>query len=147
MSVMVVDDKTISVLAKAFVDYNIEFEADSFTMPSFMGVVFDADEMKQAIGERLLKESYVAYNEKYKETDAPHEYKFEDLEINYGLVIGCLRFYEYQVCELDDWFEGNKIRWSIDRLRDTILNSLIEQKGYEIPYGYYGQEEFAVPRF
>ena len=142
MSAYVVDDKTISALAKAFIDYGVDFKAEDFTMPSFCGVIFNDDEMKQAVGERLLKANYDSVNYRYSEDNAPHEYKYEDVEINEGIVLGCLNCFNYQACEVDGW-EESELYGSLVALRGKLLDRLIKRAGYKVPWGYDGHDTFA----
>jgi len=141
MSAYVVDDKTISALAKAFIDYGVDFKAEDFTMPSICGVIFNDDEMKQAVGERLLKANYDSVNYLYGEDDAPREYKYEDVEINEGIVLGCLDCFNYQTCEVDRW-EESLLYGSLEALRGKLLERLIKRAGYKVPWGYDGHDTF-----
>jgi hypothetical protein len=146
MSAYVVDDKTISALAKAIIDYGVDFKAEGFTMPSICGVIFDDGEMKQAVGDRLLEANYDSVNYRYNEDDTPREYKYEDVEINEGIVLGCLNCFDYQACEVDGW-EESELYGSLMALKDELLTRLIKRAGYKVPWGYDGHDTFASTRY
>ena len=59
---------------------------------------------------------------------------FEDVEINEGVAVGCINCYIYQACETPD-FETSELYYSMKRLKDRILERLINKAGQEIPWG------------
>lgn len=137
MSAYVVDNKTITCIAKAFVDYGVEF---SDGKPHTIQIIVDLNKMVQDIGQALLKANYDSVNARYGEdTECP---AFEIAEIgsyNEGTVFGCIDCFEYQACEVDDW-DTSPIKASLDRLERKITERLIHKAGYEISWGYTDEE-------
>ena len=146
MSAYICDNKTISALAIAFVDYatrDFEFKAEDFEMPSLCGVIFNESEMKQAVGQRLLKQNYDSVNAHYDEDTPVPEFELEEVEINEGIVYSCIREYNYQACETEDYFDS-KLYDSLMALQRVLLERLIKRNGWEITWGYPLEE---VPQF
>ena len=126
MSCYICDNETISILARAFHDYEEDFrDNQGFYLNSV-----------QEIGQALLKQNYASYNFRYDEENKVPKFKPNyKITFDEGDVIGCIRCYDYQSCETNDWDNCN-IERSLDRLKDTILKRLIKRCGMKIPWGY-----------
>lgn len=146
MSAYVVDDKTISALAKAFVDYGVDFKAENFTMPSLCGVLFNTEEMKQAIGKRLLEQNCISVNGHYGDNNTADDYVYEDVKIDEGIILGCIRCYNYQTCECEGYYDSVLYN-SLLGLKEKLLERFIKRAGYEVPWGYEALELNETPLF
>lgn len=137
MSAYVVDNKTISALALAFETYGVKYEAENLkdTNPFGCNWIVDVASLRHDIGQSLLEQNYESVNSRYsEETEAP-EFEFEEVAINEGIVKGCIDCYIYQACETRDFFETTLYK-SLLKLKDKLLDRLISQNGYEVPWGY-----------
>lgn len=132
MSAYIVSNKTISAIAKAFAAYGTVYRASNYNpKPSIIKTL--RSEITD-IGQSLLDQNYASVNARYgEETPAP-KFFFEDVEINEGVVVGCIKCYIYQACESPD-FETSDLYYSLKRLKDRILERLINKAGQEIPWG------------
>ena len=133
MSAYIVNDKTVSVIVKAFEIYNITHYSNDCN--EFI------EKKRQAIGQRLVDQNYRSVNCRYREYDPPHKFAFTDInlmvngKLDTGLIVGCIDCYNYQACETDDYWQSHiyhSLRW----LKDTILNQYIKQDGFEKSWGY-----------
>lgn len=137
MSAYIVDNKTISVLAIAFQKYGVKFEAADYG--DLKAFVMDLHEVRNSIGQALLNQNYASVNYRYDENDRPYKFKCEEVQIDEGIALGCLRNYEYQACETPDYHE-TRLHRSLMRLQDKLLDRLVERCGMVIPYGYHNLE-------
>lgn len=136
MSAYVVNDKTINVIASGFVDLNVEYrnQADEIKDASFGGVFFDIDEIGQIIATDLLKANYDSVNYRYGENTEPHKIKFEKVDYNLGELLGCIRCFNYQACEPENW-RDSIIYADLQILKDKILENAMKRLGFKIPWG------------
>mgnify|MGYP003418908580 CR=1 FL=1 len=137
MSAFICDNKTISVLAKAFESYGVEFRAEGYRPP--VRVLVMVGEIEQEIGQELLKQNYASVNYRYEENTPVPKFEYEDLPINEGLVYGCLKCYDYQACETSD-YETSEICGSLQRLENRLLERLLKKNDMVAPYGYDGHD-------
>lgn len=142
MSSYVVNDKTINVITSGFVDFGIEYrnQADKIKDASFGGVFFDIDEIGQIIATDLLKANYDSVNYRYHENTEPHEIKFEKVAYNLGELLGCIKCFNYQACEVPQW-EDSLIYKDLQCLKNAILENAIKRLGFEIPWGVADDEK------
>lgn len=142
MSAYVVNDKTINVIASGFVDLNVEYrnQADKIKDASFGGVFFDIDEIGQIIATDLLKANYDSVNYRYDENTEPHKIKFEKVAYNLGELLGCIKCFNYQACEVPQW-EDSLIYKDLQCLKNAILENAIKRLGFEIPWGVEDDEK------
>ena len=133
MSAYIVNDKTIHAIVKGFEQYNADFAAEGYTRP--IQVIIDLQALRNGIGQILLDQNYKSVNYRYSDELKTPKYNFEDVEINEGILLGCINCYEYQACETDDFFESALYR-SLMRLKEAMLERMIADKGQEIPWGY-----------
>ena len=134
MSAFICDNKTISVIARAFVDYGVTFRDGKYHEPS---VVVLMNKMCQDIGQSLLAENYRSVNFRYRLDDEVPEFEYEPVDFDEGMVWGCIQCYEYQSCETEDWY-GSEIQVSLKMLKNRITERLFRKLGMKVPYGYDG---------
>ena len=141
MSAYVVDSKTISALAKAFECYEVEYKAENYkdTNPFGCKAFVDVGALRHDIGQSLLDQNYKSVNYRYGEDTKTPDFKFEDVDIDEGIVYGCIRCYDYQACETDDYFES-EIYKSLERLKAKMLERLICKCGMDTDGWGYPEE-------
>ena len=137
MSAYIVDNKTISAIAKAFVDYQVTFNADGYIRP--IQIIVNLNELRQGIGQSLLNQNYASVNYRYNEDTEVPKFEYEDVEIDEGIVYGCIRCYEYQACETQGYYYS-WLHTSLAELEREILERLIRAKGLAAPWGYDGHD-------
>lgn len=134
MSAYVVSHETISVLVKAFEIYGVDYKAENINN--------DLNKKKR-IGQSLLDQNYastnIGYSEKELNSFITPEFIYKDLDVDAGIIYGCIQCYEYQACETDDYFES-KLHFSLMRLKDAMLKRYIRNENLKIPYGYNGYD-------
>lgn len=138
MSAYIVNEETISILAKAFLDYGVEYKAPDYNNKG--GFIVFVDTHTQAIGQSLLNQNYKSVNYRYnEETPTPrftYQRSIDDKLADLGLIYGCIRCYEYQACETNDYFESD-IHKSLMRLKEKLLERAISRLGYDThKWGY-----------
>lgn len=132
MSAYIVSNKTISAIAKAFVTYGTVYRASNY-FPKHSMIKTLRSEITD-IGQSLLNQNYASVNARYCEKTQAPKFFFEDVEINEGVAVGCINCYIYQACETP-CFETSDLYYSLKRLKDRILERLINKAGQEIPWG------------
>ncbi len=134
MSAYVVSHETISVLVKGFEIYGVDYKAENINN--------DLNKKKR-IGQSLLDQNYASANQLYSENELKSfitpEFIYKDLDVDAGMIYGCIQCYEYQACETDDYFES-KLHFSLMRLKDAMLKRYIRNENLRIPYGYNGYD-------
>lgn len=133
MSAYIVSNETIHAIVKGFEVYGAEYEAEGYTRP--IQIIIDLKEIREGIGQSLLDQNYKSVNYRYRENTETPKYNYEDVEINDGIVLGCINCYIYQACETDDFFDS-KLYKSLLRLKEAMLERMIQAKGYDVPWGY-----------
>lgn len=132
MSAYIVSDDTISVIVKGFEKYGVVYKAENYK-PEPSAIIF-RQEKNNAIGQSLLEYNYRSVNVRYNRNDHPHEYVFKDIEIDEGMLFGCINCFIYQSCEIP-LFYHSVIYSVLNQLRYSMAVSLIKEKGLEIPWG------------
>lgn len=142
MSAYIVNDKTINVIASGFVDFNIEYRKKSYEIQntSLGGVIYPIDEIGQIIATDLLKANYDSVNYRYQENTEPHKIKFEKVSYNLGELLGCIRCFNYQACEVKNW-EDSLIYKDLQHLKNAILENAMKRLGFEVPWGVADDEK------
>lgn len=134
MSAYVVSHETISVLVKGFEIYGVDYKAENINN--------DLNKKKR-IGQSLLDQNYastnIGYSKKELNSFITPEFIYKDLDVDAGMIYGCIQCYEYQACETDDYFES-KLHFSLMRLKDAMLKRYIRNENLRIPYGYNGYD-------
>ena len=141
MSAYICSDETISVIANAFVNHGVDFNAENYS-PDPLSIMI-GDHKRQSIGQCLLNKNYDSVNYRYDEESKPHlfEYKFVNdcmmngSEDDLGLVLGCIKNYIYQACEEPNFFETELYK-SLCNLKDEIGECAVKKLGYDIQWGY-----------
>jgi hypothetical protein len=135
MSAYIVNMETISVLAKAFVQYHVAFTAEGYEKP--IQIIINYRELYDGIGQALLDQNYRSVNARYDEDTKTPKFRYANVEIDEGMVYGCICCYDYQACETEDYFESDLYR-SLQRLKNKLLERLLSRKGLKAPWGYGG---------
>lgn len=137
MSAFICDNETITCIARAFVEYGIDFRGGE--EKDWMDTILvDVNKETKRIGQALLAENYRSVNFRYREdTEVPEFKPATDLKIDIGTVMGCISCYEYQTCETDDW-EDSYIYKDLQRLKDKMFIALLKALNAKMPYGYNG---------
>ena len=134
MSCYIVDEETIHAIVKGFMEYQVDFPGtDSFSKPY---IIFVEDERKR-IGQALLAQNYKSYCARYGEEKIIPKYEPADVEIDEGIVYGCITCYEYQASETPGYYESS-IHEALDVLKSRIEIRLFKKLGMKVPYGYNG---------
>lgn len=140
MSAYIVDNETISALAKAFDVYEVSYKADNFVNTN-NGIFVNVGRLRRDIGQSLLDQNYKSVNYRYNEDTPTPKFEYEDVEIDEGIVNGCIDCYNYQACETDDYFESDIYR-SMLRLKNKMLERLIIRCGMDNDgWGYPVKQE------
>lgn len=135
MSAYIVKDETISVIVKGLELYEVEYQADDYKKPN--QIIYNLAELRQKIGQSLLEQNYKSVNYRYNENTQAHEFQFEDInltenrKINTGLILACIRCYEYQASEPND-YTNSKIHATLNYLKEKMLAKYIIKDGFEI---------------
>lgn len=134
MSVWICSDKTISVLSKAYIEYDVKFRSDYDDQHEYNEVWIPSRLVN--IGCALRKFNEEAYTERYGVEAVNGDFVYDSaVKIDEGVVYGCLRCYNYQVCEKSG-YEESEIYRSLMRLQDKLIKRLIYRCGQKIPWGY-----------
>lgn len=133
MSAYIVNNETISVIAKAFIDYDVIFTADDYSPE--VQVIKNIKKKYNEIGQSLINENYRSVNYRYREDKKPPKFEYVEVKSDEGTLVGCINCYIYQSSETNDFFESY-LYYSLNNLKNEILNRLIKEKGQDIPWGY-----------
>ena len=131
MSAYVCSYETISVLAKAIVDYRIDFKTEDYKLP-----IITKQALYQSIGQALLQANVASVNYRYSEREDSPAFKYLDIiESKYdeGMILSCINEYSYQTSELPNWL-NSPLKYTLDKLKDAMLERLIEDKNLEIQW-------------
>lgn len=138
MSAYVVSYETISVLVKGFEIYGVDYKAENYEKS--IKIIIDINELRKGIGQSLLDQNYKSVNQRYSENElVTPEFIYKDLDIDAGMIYGCIQCYEYQACETNDYFES-KLHFSLMMLKDAMLKRYIRNENLKIPYGHNGYD-------
>lgn len=138
MSAFICDNETITCIARAFIDYGVEFRGGR-PKTWVEQICIDVQEETKRIGQALLEANYKSVNFRYNEDTEVPEFEPAELKDGFdeGVVIGCIACYDYQSCEVNDW-EETLIYKDLQRLKDKILKRLVNRCGMTMTYGYDG---------
>ena len=137
MSAYIVSNETISAIAKAFDTYGADYKAEDYERP--IQIIIDLNELRRGIGQSLLNQNYASVNYRYNENIEVPVFEYEDVDIDEGIVYGCIQCYEYQACETDDYYDS-QIHISLKFLKNALLKSLLRKNGLTARWGYDGIE-------
>lgn len=127
MSAYIVSKKTIDAIVKGFEIYDVDYMAENYKAS-------DMQELRNSIGQSLLDQNYKSVNHRYSENTPTPKYEYEDVEVNPGVILGCIACFDYQACETDDYFTSLQYI-SLLNLKNKMLERYIEKEGFEIPWG------------
>jgi len=133
MSAFIVNNETISVLAKAFVEYGVDFHAEGYEKP--IQIIINFKQLYTGIGQALLDQNYRSVNCRYNDDTETPKFEYADVEIDEGIVYGCIACYNYQACETEDYFDSD-LYASLLRLKDKLIERLLRREKMAAPYGY-----------
>ena len=134
MSCYVVDKKVIDLMVSWIFDHN-NYKAENYSYNGYGGILFDVNEMRNAIGQSLLDANYDSVNYRYGEDKKAPTYKYsEDAcmdscknETYEADVYSAIQEYNYQACETDNYFESDLYR-TIQNIKEDMLVRLLKQK-------------------
>lgn len=142
MSAYIVSNKTISLIAQAFNDYDVKFCADDYDPKSaYIGgcsAFIDSSALTKGIGQSLLNQNYASVNARYSERTKAPEFVPEDVGdyiTDLGAIIGCIDCYNYQACETE-LYECSDLYESLEMLKEKIYTVAMRRLGYaDYPWG------------
>lgn len=135
MSCYVVDKKVIDLMVNWIVSHNIQYYAENYHYEGYMGILFDVNEMRNAIGQSLLDANYDSVNCRYGEDNKAPTYEYSEdayLEsVANGTyeadVYSAIREYNYQACETDNYFESDLYN-TLKNIKEWMLVDLLQEK-------------------
>ena len=135
MSCYVVDKKVIDLMVSWIMSHRITYKADNYHYEGFMGVLFDVNEMANAIGQSLLDANYDSVNYRYDEDKKAPKYEYsEDAcldsvanETYEADVYSAIQEYNYQACETENYFES-ELYHSLQDAKESMLVLLLKQQ-------------------
>lgn len=130
MSVYIVNDGVIDCIVDGFIKYDVKYSADNFHM-NYTSDSCDLDDLRNAIGESLVKYNYLAFSYRYNEKNKAHEYEYQGRLFNVGELWDSIGEYIYQVSSLP-YYDRSSFYYSLMRLKDKIATDLIRDEGYDI---------------
>lgn len=138
MSAYIVNNETISIIAKAFFDYGVNFLYEENNQMKMIGR--ETSRMRytndiEKIGQILLDQNYRSVNYLYDEDTPADLFEYKRLPSDAGVQFGCIKCYEYQSCETPDW-GGSYIETSLGHLKDAITRRCLSDLGLEETWGY-----------
>lgn len=108
MSAFVVNDKTISAIVKGFEYYGGAFRCENYSPKN--QVIFNQTAKRHEEGQALKDYDVLAVAIHYSEEFKQIPFRFEDVEINEGIVVGCIDCFCYQACENPEFYESKLYR-------------------------------------
>ena len=135
MSCYVVDKKVIDLMVSWIMNHNINYKAENYHYEGYMGILFDVNEMSNAIGQSLLDANYDSVNYRYDEDKKAHTYEYSPdacldsvaNETYEADVYSAIQEYNYQACETDNYFES-ELYHSLQDAKESMLVGLLRQK-------------------
>lgn len=134
MSAFVVNDKTISAIVKGFEIYGGVFRCENYNPKN--QIIINQTTKRTDEGQALKDYNVQAVAIRYSEEFEQIPFKYEDVEIDEGTVIGCIDCFIYQAEENPD-FPTSRLFYSLQSLKDKIIERLVKKVGQEMPYGIY----------
>lgn len=135
MSCYVVDKKVIDLMVSWIMNHNINYKAENYHYEGYMGILFDVNEMSNAIGQSLLDANYDSVNYRYDEDKKAPTYEYSPdacldsvaNETYEADVYSAIQEYNYQACETDNYFES-ELYHSLQDAKESMLVGLLRQK-------------------
>lgn len=135
MSCYVVDKKVIDLMVSWIMNHNIKYKAENYHYDGYMGILFDANEMRNAIGQSLLDANYDSVNCRYDENRKAPTYEYSEDALQESLkngtyqadVYSAIQEYNYQACETENYFES-ELYHSLQDAKESMLVGLLRQQ-------------------
>lgn len=135
MSCYVVDKKVIDLMVSWIMNHNIEYKAENYHYEGYMGILFDVNEMSNAIGQSLLDANYDSVNYRYDEDKKAPTYEYSPdacldsvaNETYEADVYSAIQEYNYQACETENYFES-ELYHSLQDAKESMLVGLLRQQ-------------------
>lgn len=135
MSCYVVDKKVIDLMVSWIMNHNVKYKAENYHYEGYMGILFDVNEMSNAIGQSLLDANYDSVNCRYDENNKAPTYEYsadacldsvanETYEAD---VYSAIQEYNYQACETENYFES-ELYHTLQNVKEKMLVALLKQK-------------------
>ena len=120
MSAYVVSDETITAIVRGALKY--------------LPTSYRRDD-RDLLGQMLVDENYRSVNYRYDEDTKPHKFQFKNLKkFDDGILFGCMRNYNYQSCETEDYFSSDAY-YLLQNIQREMLEARLETEGLEMPWG------------
>lgn len=135
MSCYVVKNKVIDLMVSWIMSRGIAYKAENYHYEGFMGILFEVNEMANAIGQSLLDANYDSVNYRYGEDKKAPTYEYSEdacLESRKNKtyeadVYSAIREYNYQACETDNYFDSD-LYHTLQNIKEDMLVGLLKQK-------------------
>lgn len=135
MSCYVVDKKVIDLMVSWIMSRGIAYKAENYHYNGFMGVLFDVNEMSNAIGQSLLDANYDSVNYRYDEDRKAPTYEYSEDALRESCkngtyqadVYSAIQEYNYQACETENYFES-ELYHSLQDVKESMLVLLLKQQ-------------------
>lgn len=133
MSCYVVDKKVIDLMVSWIFDHN-NYKAENYSYNGYGGILFDANEMRNAIGQSLLDANYDSVNCRYDENRKAPTYEYSEDALQESLkngtyqadVYSAIQEYNYQACETDNYFESD-LYHTLQNVKEGMLVGLLKR--------------------
>lgn len=134
MSCYVVDKKCIDLMVSWIFDHN-DYKAENYSYNGYGGILFDVNEMRNAIGQSLLDANYDSVNYRYDENKKAPTYEYSAdacldsvaNETYQADVYSAIQEYNYQACETENYFES-ELYHSLQDAKESMLVGLLRQQ-------------------
>lgn len=134
MSCYVVDKKVIDLMVSWIFNHN-NYKAENYSYNGYGGILFDVNEMRNAIGQSLLDANYDSVNCRYDENRKAPTYKYSEDALRESCkngtyqadVYSAIQEYNYQACETENYFES-ELYHSLQDAKESMLVGLLKQQ-------------------
>lgn len=135
MSCYVVDKKVIDLMVSWIMNRGIKYKAENYHYDGYMGILFDVNEMSNAIGQSLLDANYDSVNCRYDENRKAPTYEYSEDALQESCkngtyladVYSAIQEYNYQACETENYFES-ELYHSLQDAKESMLVGLLRQQ-------------------
>lgn len=133
MSCYVVDKKVIDLMVSWIFNHN-DYKAENYSYNGYGGILFDVNEMRNAIGQSLLDANYDSVNCRYDENRKAPTYEYSEDAMKESLknktyeadVYSAIQEYNYQACEGDNYFESD-LYHTLQNVKEGMLVGLLKR--------------------
>lgn len=134
MSCYVVNKKVIDLMVSWIITHN-NYKAENYHYEGFMGILFDMNEMANAIGQSLLDANYDSVNYRYDENKKAPTYEYSEDAMKESHkngtyqadVYSAIQEYNYQACETENYFESD-LYHTLQDVKESMLVWLLKQQ-------------------